>query len=94
MVFSVKRCSIPEEHDIENGANENHYSNVYGTEIKYSCNDGFMFSGPKSRVCQADGKWSELPKCVGRYHFSSGLHQTLFQSLNGHDTASYTFHLQ
>lgn len=66
----MKDCGVPESHGIENGVNEEYYSTLFGVEIKYSCNEGFMFTGPQSRVCQADGTWTEIPECVGKFNYS------------------------
>ncbi|GBM03054.1 Protein lev-9 [Araneus ventricosus] len=36
----------------------------FGARVMYSCDDGFWMSGPKERVCQGDGSWSERsPEC-------------------------------
>lgn len=36
----------------------------FGARVIYSCNEGFFMSGPKERVCQGDGSWSDsAPTC-------------------------------
>nr|XP_042910927.1 sushi, von Willebrand factor type A, EGF and pentraxin domain-containing protein 1 [Parasteatoda tepidariorum] len=36
----------------------------FGARVMYSCEEGYWMSGPKERVCQGDGSWSEhSPEC-------------------------------
>ncbi|XP_042551824.1 sushi, von Willebrand factor type A, EGF and pentraxin domain-containing protein 1 [Dipodomys spectabilis] len=38
---------------------------TFGRQIEYTCNEGFFLEGARSRVCLADGSWSEAtPKCI------------------------------
>lgn len=33
----------------------------FGARVTYTCDDGFYMSGPRERVCQGDGSWSDQP---------------------------------
>ncbi|XP_015785992.1 sushi, von Willebrand factor type A, EGF and pentraxin domain-containing protein 1-like isoform X2 [Tetranychus urticae] len=35
--------------------------NHFGARVSYTCLDGFYMSGPRERVCQGDGSWSDQP---------------------------------
>ena len=35
--------------------------NFFGARVTYYCDDGFIMSGTKERVCQGDGSWSNSP---------------------------------
>ncbi|KAM4876293.1 sushi, von Willebrand factor type A, EGF and pentraxin domain-containing protein 1 [Thomomys bottae] len=38
---------------------------TFGKGIEYICNEGFLLEGARSRVCLANGSWSEAtPKCI------------------------------
>ena len=38
----------------------------FGSAVSYSCTTGYQLSGPQTRSCQANGKWSgTLAECVG-----------------------------
>lgn len=38
------------------------------TKVKYRCERGYSFSGPRTNVCQKDGTWQYPvgPKCLGK----------------------------
>ena len=37
---------------------------LYGSTVTYTCNSGYVISGPATRRCLADGSWSEYkPVC-------------------------------
>ena len=37
---------------------------VFGAVARYTCEAGFVLSGPAERVCRADGEWSGMaPTC-------------------------------
>ncbi|XP_041837980.1 beta-2-glycoprotein 1-like [Melanotaenia boesemani] len=39
--------------------------NVYQSTINYTCNEGYVLTGPSTIVCQANGTWSTpVPKCT------------------------------
>uniref|UniRef100_A0AAY4CGW4 Sushi domain-containing protein n=1 Tax=Denticeps clupeoides TaxID=299321 RepID=A0AAY4CGW4_9TELE len=60
----VKPCELPS--DIPNGRYEivNGTDFVFGTIIKYTCNDGYqMMSRADSRICQVSGWSHSLPVC-------------------------------
>ena len=39
-------------------------STTFGSEVTYSCNDGFALRGSETRECQSSGSWSgSLPSC-------------------------------
>ena len=41
----------------------------FGSVVSYSCTTGYQLSGPQTRSCQANGKWSGTqPECVGEYN--------------------------
>ncbi|XP_013879108.1 beta-2-glycoprotein 1 [Austrofundulus limnaeus] len=53
-----KRCPYPEP--ISNG--ELLYEDtIYQSTINYTCNEGYILTGPMSAVCQANGTWSTPP---------------------------------
>lgn len=38
--------------------------NFFGARVTYNCNEGFIMSGTKERVCQGDSSWSDTsPQC-------------------------------
>lgn len=38
--------------------------NFFGARVTYNCNEGFIMSGIKERVCQGDSSWSDTsPQC-------------------------------
>ena len=40
-------------------------ANTPGSSVVFSCDQGYMLTGPATIVCQADGTWSGLtPSCV------------------------------
>lgn len=40
---------------------------IVGSQVVYSCQDGFMLEGAKIRTCLESGKWSkEEPICKGK----------------------------
>ena len=39
---------------------------VFQSTANYTCDPGFRLVGNATRVCQADGAWSESPKCEGK----------------------------
>ena len=42
--------------------------------VRYSCVVGYVFTGAKERICQADGTWSSsLPSCDGVWFYMSPL---------------------
>ncbi|XP_037545698.1 beta-2-glycoprotein 1 [Nematolebias whitei] len=57
-----KQCPYPDL--ITNG--ESFYEDtVYQSGINYTCNEGYILTGPRSAVCQANGTWSTPPpKCI------------------------------
>lgn len=41
---------------------------TFTNRATYQCNPGFFLNGVPSRVCQADGLWSDAePDCIGRH---------------------------
>ncbi|XP_022235268.1 protein lev-9-like, partial [Limulus polyphemus] len=50
--------------DIENGLIRRPEIEGFGAKVTYSCNEGFVMSGPRERRCQGDGSWSDkAPAC-------------------------------
>ncbi|XP_022235401.1 uncharacterized protein LOC111083286, partial [Limulus polyphemus] len=51
--------------DIENGKIQRPHVEGFGVKVIYSCNEGFVMSGPRERRCQGDGSWSDrAPVCI------------------------------
>ena len=63
----AKDCGIPLRKEIPYGRSAVVDSTTYLAEIKYECDEGFMFRDRKSMSCQADGTWSHLPTCEREY---------------------------
>ena len=38
-------------------------SSIFSSEVSYTCDDGFVLSGPPSRVCNESGWSGVLPSC-------------------------------
>ena len=64
--FSVINCTVLEDPD--NGSHELIDGSLsFGSEVKYSCDDGFVLNGDNSRICQADGHWTgSAPICTSK----------------------------
>ena len=47
----------------------------FGTEVTYTCDEGYELEGSQRRTCEARGEWSgELPQCkskLDRAHLAS-----------------------
>ena len=40
---------------------------MFGSVANYSCNNGYEIVGPSTRICQANGSWSDTdPLCKGK----------------------------
>ena len=45
-----------------------------GSNVTYTCNEGFAISGSSSAICQANGTWSrKAPICQKKYAFAIGI---------------------
>ncbi|XP_054715425.1 sushi, von Willebrand factor type A, EGF and pentraxin domain-containing protein 1-like [Uloborus diversus] len=61
-------CIRPDLHCAELGTMENGHHKLqgdhFGARVMYFCEDSYWMSGPKERVCQGDGTWSDhSPEC-------------------------------
>lgn len=54
---------------IEHGDYEDFYSTTYNAVIKFSCDNKYMFEDAAIMTCQANGTWSQPPKCIGELNF-------------------------
>ena len=55
---------------------------TFGSVAEYSCNEGFVFMGNTSnRSCQANGRWTEEPTCIGKVHFTTVMHSSFIEIL-------------
>ena len=63
--YSVSDCGSL--NDPLNGALELNET-TFGSIAEYRCNEGFTVMGNVSeRTCQANGRWTEEPICIGEY---------------------------
>ena len=59
-------CGYPDEP--EHGHVETPSGHSVGDSAHYWCDPCYTLTGPLNRVCQANGKWSEMdPVCEGEY---------------------------
>ena len=50
--------------ELKHGSFEIHPRNAFGSVVRYSCDEGYILSGKKERICQGDGRWSgDAPTC-------------------------------
>ena len=65
---------------IFNGAYEILPYNKFGATVRYTCNEGYILSGPAERRCQGNTQWSDkAPTCetegeAGRWGRGDSLH--------------------
>ncbi|XP_078575446.1 sushi, von Willebrand factor type A, EGF and pentraxin domain-containing protein 1-like isoform X3 [Branchiostoma floridae x Branchiostoma japonicum] len=59
-------CGQPDT--VENGKVKANFGHIYNEVAEYTCDEGYVLSGNRSRICQADGTWSgENPRCKPRH---------------------------
>lgn len=73
----VIECGYPTDSDIlpaergfvsYHGSVTGHYQYGYGSLLKYTCNDGYLLVGRKTRRCQANRNWEgKPPRCESEY---------------------------
>ena len=68
-------------------------STVYGSVATYDCETGYVLSGARSNVCNAEGEWSmSLPTCSGKIleNFESPNHFSQLVQIENKQTAFKT----
>ncbi|XP_070571251.1 cubilin-like [Ptychodera flava] len=69
-MFEVVHCGEPD--DVENGDKYGD-SYLYDDVVSYDCHEGYDYeTNVTSIVCQTDGEWSEMPRCVPTESDSGG----------------------
>ncbi|XP_077864038.1 sushi, von Willebrand factor type A, EGF and pentraxin domain-containing protein 1-like, partial [Saccoglossus kowalevskii] len=53
-------CGKPKDVDDAKHIGSNHY---YGGSVIYKCREGYLMTGHDNTTCQANGEWSEPPRC-------------------------------
>ena len=60
-------CGTPPDVANSNPVYQSSESTLYQSTVQYTCNTGYRRSGSGSVICQANGEWSQPPRCDCTY---------------------------